>query len=276
MKFRAAEDIVQDTEKGASELFFEAGESIIQLNGEAAEEYAVELVQNRYSMSPLVNLANRTFEAVEEGKHRENIRDYLLEVERSKKRAVKNALDLLSSFTHVGTLSYSSTVIDVLKDIEEVSVLESRPLFEGRKTAEILHGKGVEVDFYPDSAVHDMLLDVDAFLVGSDSLSEEGFTNKTGTSTAAIVCLYLKKPVYVVSDISKVLPKGIPLHFEEQHDPKEVWETDLDVTIHNDYFEKISWIDNITLITGDGIIENKKKIQSERVSENLMKYHPRV
>lgn len=276
MNFRSAEDIVKDTEKGASELFFQAGESIVQLDEDEAEDYAIELVQKRHTMSPLVNLADMTFRSVAKDNHPAIIKDYLSKVQRSKQTAVKNAVDQLNSYQAIGTLSYSSTVIEVLSRLEKVSVLESRPLFEGRKTAEKLYSEGVAVDFYPDSAVHDMLLEIDALLVSCDSLSTEGFTNKIGTGTAAIVSLYLSKPVYVVSDISKVLPDGIPHQFEEKQDPKEVWDTSLDITVHNDYFEKVPWLDNITLITGKGIIEKEEKIRNERVSEKLLKYHPRV
>jgi len=255
MQFISAKEIVEDTQKGASQLFFEAGQSIIQLNAEEAKEYAVELIENRYSMSSLVNLADRTFSAVEEGDHKEKIRDYLSDVKKSKERVVDIAVEKLSSFERIGTLSYSSTVIEVLKNFEKVSVLESGPMCEGRTTAKELFEEGVDVDLYPDSSVYDFVKDVDAVLLGCDSLSGEGFTNKTGTYTLAIVCGYLDIPVYVVSDRSKFVPAEIPLPEGEEHDPKEVWDTDLDITIHNDYFEKIPWMDHIHPITDVSITE---------------------
>ncbi|MGM0405168.1 MAG: hypothetical protein ACQEQM_03395 [Thermoplasmatota archaeon] len=274
MSFRNVKEIIQDNKKGASELFFEAGESIISLNPDEAEKYAIELVQGRRSMSPLVNLANETFKAIERGNHRQSIKNYLLDVEQSKRKVIDEALEIVSEFNNIGTLSYSSTAIEVLRKSQNVSVLESRPLLEGRKTAEKLCNEGLDVIFYPDPAVYDMILEIDALLVGCDSLSNEAFTNKTGTYTAVLVCQNLKKPVYVVSDSSKILPKDIPLHFEEHHDPKEVWETELDITIHNKYFEKIPWMDHIEVITENGVIEKNEKIQSEMVSEKLLKHYP--
>ncbi len=274
MSFRGVEEIIRDNKKGAFELLFETGESIISLNPDEAKKYAIELVQGRCSMSPLVNLANETFKAIKKGNHRESIKDYLLDVEQSKRKVINKAQDIVSEFNNIGTLSYSSTVIEVLRNSQKVSVLESRPLFEGRKTAEKLCNEGVDVNFYPDPAICDMVFKIDALLVGCDSISNEAFTNKTGTHAAVIVCQHLKKPVYVVSDSSKILPKGIPLHFEEHHDPKEVWETELDITIHNKYFEKIPWMDHIKLITENGIIEKKEKIQREGVSEKLLKHYP--
>jgi len=274
MTFRSAEEIIRDNKKGASELLFEAGKSIISINPDEAEKYAIELVHGRCSMSPLVNLANKTFKAVKKGTHRKSINNYLLDVEQSKRKVIEKAQGIVSEFNRIGTLSYSSTVIEVLSNSQKVSVLESRPLLEGRKTSEILHNKGVNVNFYPDSAVYDMIHGVDVIIVGCDSLSNEAFINKTGTYTAALVCQHLKKPVYVVSDSSKILPKGIHIHIEEQQDPKEVWKTELDINIHNKYFEKIPWMDHINLITEDGTIKNKEKIQSERVSQKLRKHYP--
>ncbi len=245
MRFRSAKEIVEDNEKGASELFFDAGHSIIQLNGEDAKEYAIELIKNRHSMVSLLNLADKTFKAVEEGGHRKKIRDYLSEVKDSKKRVVEIAVEMLSSFDKIGTLSYSSTVLEVLKDFKNVSVLESRPLFEGRKTAKQLFEEGLDVDLYPDNSVFDLVQNVDAILLGCDSLSSEGFTNKTGTYTLVIVCKYLDVSVYVISDRSKVIPKEVPLPEGEKHDPKEVWKTNFDIKVHNDYFEKVPWMDHI-------------------------------
>ncbi|MFW5904145.1 MAG: hypothetical protein ACOCTK_01625 [Candidatus Saliniplasma sp.] len=273
MQFRTAKEIVEDTSKGASELFFEAGTSILQLDRNEAEQYAIRLVKNRYSMAPLVNLANVTFNALDKEDHKDFIDRYISRVRRSKKDVLKKAREELDHFEKIGTLSYSSTVLKILSDKQDVSVLESRPLLEGRKTAEILSHEGVHVEFYPDNALFDMISEVDVFVTGCDSLSVDHFTNKTGTHTAVIVCEHLSKPVYLVSDISKVLPKGIPSNHDEKHDPEEVWDTDINVNIHNTYFEKIPFYDHITLVNSEEI---KRKDQYERVSDQVLKYHPRV
>ena len=67
MTFRSAEEIVQDTYKGSSELAIEASESIIKLKDEEIEKYLITLVKKRPTMTPIINLVNKLFLAEEKG-----------------------------------------------------------------------------------------------------------------------------------------------------------------------------------------------------------------
>ncbi len=62
--------------------------------------------------------------------------------------------------------------------------------------------------------------------------------NKTGSSILAISCEFYKKPLYVISDKSKI--KETSVFEEEEKDPKEIYSgRTSQIKIKNFYFEEI-------------------------------------
>ncbi len=282
MNFREARDIVDDTEKGAAELAADAARSVGELEEEEAVDYLKELLEGRAVMSPLVNLANDVFLALEKGEdHRKAAEDFLSVVEKGGSNASQNCDEILkeNEYRTVLTLSYSSTVIGSLKNTGRVIVLESRPAKEGRKTAEILAREGVEVECWVDAGMGKALEKTDAVVVGADTVAEDGFLNKLGTKPLSICAEAMNIPFYVVCDSSKILPRGIPAIEGEQHPVEEVWSlSDVEgknhITVMNDYFEFTGW-DEQRLITEDGLVEDiKTKVKEKEVSKGVLRYHP--
>lgn len=282
MTFRSAKEIINDTEKGASELAIDAAEIIMDLDENSIEDYAVELLKGRPLMTPLVNLVNNIFLAEEKGDDiYKNVNNYLENLKLNKKESVNKVREIFSKnkYSSILTISYSSTVINSLENMNKVFVLESRPLMEGRKTSRMIKNdikNEIEVEYCIDAAMAKAVKKTDVVLVGADTVCIEGVLNKMGTRPLFYTSKELSTPFYVVCDSSKILPSQIPISIEETHPAKEIWDTDLDININNDYFELTPWSD-YDLIMEEGIEKNiEKRIKNLDVSDKLLKYHPKV
>ncbi|MBS3782261.1 MAG: hypothetical protein KGY66_02305 [Candidatus Thermoplasmatota archaeon] len=281
MAFRSAEEIVKDDRKGAAKLLRDALESLRKLEKDEIESYLKTLVKKRYSMTPLVNLANQIFLSLEQG---EEIDSILEDVEkdllsRSQEASVEMR-KLIKSKDHaeILTLSYSSTVIQTLSTVEKVTVLESRPKKEGKITAKKLSDEEIEVEYWIDAGMCKALERVDCAVVGADTISKKGFLNKIGTRPLAIISESLEKEFYVAADSSKILPSEIPPPKGETHPTEEVWDNQDDIIVRNDYFEQTQ-LKRAEFVTENGHIkaEDIRDIAEEKeVSKRLLRIHPLI
>lgn len=282
--FREAEEIVKDTEKGASELALDSIYSMLDLDerGEL-KDYALELLDGRPSMTPIVNLVNRVLLALEDELDvRKNIEEFRSSLKSSKKMTVETGSnhlkEMFGSDITLLTISYSSTVVKMMKGFSQCLVLESRPAMEGKKTAKRLAGDR-DVCYFTDAAVADALDRADAVVMGADTVTDEGFLNKIGSRPLAFCAERLDTPWFVLSDEKKLLPPEVPHSFSEKHPPGEVWDVGDDkIEVHNDYFEFCSWGEG-KLICGEDVIGEKgikKKIAEKEVSSLLIEHHPSV
>ncbi|MFO7710577.1 MAG: hypothetical protein R6V53_02320 [Candidatus Woesearchaeota archaeon] len=130
------------------------------------------------------------------------------------------------------THCHSSTVVGILEKAWkekrfEVHNTETRPRFQGRKTAKELAGLGIPVTHYVDSAMHYALSKADMVLIGCDALSCEGsVANKVGSDVICGLAHKLDIPVYSCTHSWKFDPLSVVGYDEEieQRDPEEVWE----------------------------------------------------
>lgn len=281
MNFRSAKEVVNDNQKGASNLLQDVVESIKKIDKDEIKDYLETVVKYRHSMTPLVNLANKIFLSLEQDKDLYSIvEDLEDEFLARKEKAVTNMKRLLENknYTNILTHSHSSTVLESLSSVNKVKVLESRPKKEGRTTARNLRKRGIEVEYWVDAGMYNALRKVDCVIVGADTISKEGFLNKIGTTPLAIISNSLELPLYVVADTSKILSSEIPTPRGESHPPEEVWDNEFDIIVKNDYFELTS-LKNAEFITENGRIKSKniKKIaENKMVSEKLLKIHPLI
>lgn len=274
---KAAREIIDDTESGSFELLERTVELLSEIPEEEVDGFLSAVLRWRYSMTPLVNLANRAYISMENGKDPvDGAQDHLETAVERRKKVVKRGGELLTREGHgrVATISYSSTVVEVLEDVWGAVVFESRPGMEGRKTAEILLEAGLDVDLYVDAAMMEALEKVDAVLVGADTVAHEGFLNKVGTAPLAAVSRERGLPFYVAADQSKFLPPDVPVPVGEEHPPGEVWKTDTAVDVHNDYFEFTPWKD-ARIMTAEGVKKGADlELEDRYVSERLLQEHP--
>lgn len=153
----------------------------------------------------------------------------------------KETLNNLKSIT---TISYSKTVLDIIKLIIQsrkklkVFVLESRPILEGRNLAEELIKIKVDATILVDSLMSYALKNSEAVIIGADQILKNGnVVNKIGSYTLALCAKEFNKPFYVIADKSKFINSS---KFIAKDYPKsEVWNTKKKIKIVNHYFEEV-------------------------------------
>jgi translation initiation factor 2B subunit (eIF-2B alpha/beta/delta family) len=118
-------------------------------------------------------------------------------------RIARNLRGLIQAGSAVITLSNSSTVRVALVTLEvgRAYVLESQPGGEGREMAAALEaglaGVGGTVQLVPDSAMGNVVPEVDCALVGIDAFDPGGaIYHKVGTLPLALCCRHFNKPFY--------------------------------------------------------------------------------
>ncbi|MBU2100732.1 hypothetical protein KKB11_05870 [Candidatus Micrarchaeota archaeon] len=108
----------------------------------------------------------------------------------------------------------------------EVYNTETRPLFQGRKTARELRKAGIKVTMFVDSAVGVALSGEqgnkkpDIVFLGADALLKNGVVNKIGSETIAKLAKQENIPVYIVADSWKFTNKKVLM---EGRKLDEVW-----------------------------------------------------
>ena len=107
----------------------------------------------------------------------------------------------------------------------EVIATETRPRFQGRITASVLAGRGLDVTLIPDTAVRVYMRKVDTVVVGADAIAANGAViNKIGTSQVALAAHETRARFYVAAETYKLSPTTMTgeLVEIEQRSPLEV------------------------------------------------------
>ena len=121
---------------------------------------------------------------------------------------------------------------------------ETRPLFQGRKTAKELAKEKIKVTMFVESFLDDALSEqqgmkrVGKIFIGADALLKDGIINKVGSELIAKIARQNKIPVYIIADSWKFSKKKVPL---EQRDLNEIWDNaPKNVKIRNPAFEFVN------------------------------------
>jgi len=149
-------------------------------------------------------------------------------------------------FTHCHSTNVVNALIYAKKQGKnfEVYLTETRPLFQGRKTATELRKAGIKATMFVDSALGIALMGsqgvkkADKIFLGADALLDKGVINKVGSGLISKVAKLEKIPLYIVADSWKYTRDNIKL---EQRNLKEVWDNaPTKVKIKNPAFEFVS------------------------------------
>jgi len=157
-------------------------------------------------------------------------------------KLIKNNLVI---FTHCHSTNVIKALIYAKRKGKKFEVYntETRPLFQGRKTARELEKAGIKVTMFVDSAI-DIALEkkqgtkkADIILLGADAILKEGVINKVGSGIIAELAKLNKIPLYIVADSWKYSSHHIKI---EERDFHEVWQrVPRHIKIRNPAFEKI-------------------------------------
>ncbi len=190
------------------------------------------------------------------------IKELLKNQKQSRKLIAKHGAKLAKNKT-VFTHCHSGTAIDIIKKAKaQVHNTETRPLYQGRKTAKDLAKARIKVTHYTDSQARIALKHTDLMIIGADAITYNRVYNKVGSEMLAIIAKTRKVPVYIAASLWKFDP-----HKEiiEERSPKEVWErSPKGVKVMNYAFEKINFKLVKGIICEKGILRPKKFVKLAR------------
>ncbi|MCL5018811.1 MAG: hypothetical protein M1416_03560 [Candidatus Pacearchaeota archaeon] len=172
-------------------------------------------------------------------------------------------------FTHCHSTNVSNALIYAKKHGKKFQVYntETRPLFQGRKTANELRKAGIKVTMFVDSAValaiekenkRDKIYANKIFL-GADALLPKGIINKIGSGLVAELAHNHKIPFYIVADSWKFTKKKVPI---EQRSLNEVWnKAPKNIKIKNPSFEFVPKKYISGIVTEFGLMKYEKFVR---------------
>jgi ribose 1,5-bisphosphate isomerase len=112
--------------------------------------------------------------------------------------------------THCNSKAALGAIIQAHKDGKQLDVYatESRPWRQGLQTVKDLTEAGIKPTLIVDSAVRWLMKDLDAVVVGADTICSNGaLINKIGTSQIALVAHEARVPFMVCAETFKFSPK---------------------------------------------------------------------
>ncbi|MDH5267596.1 MAG: S-methyl-5-thioribose-1-phosphate isomerase [Candidatus Bathyarchaeota archaeon] len=172
---------------------------------------------------------------------------FLKNLENSKEKIAEIGARRIKNDSVLLTHCHSSTITHLLKKAKdegksfEVICTETRPLFQGRITAEDMLKLRVNTTLIVDSAARFFMNEVDFVIVGADAITSQGnVINKIGTSMIALAAHEARTPFYVVSELLKFDPVTMYGDYEkiEERSPNEIWKNPpKNLTIRNPAFD---------------------------------------
>jgi translation initiation factor 2B subunit (eIF-2B alpha/beta/delta family) len=217
------------------------------------------------SLRPTEPMMEKVLDLAEKGKHHEAVEHFNKAqdlINKSVFKLIKNS-DVI--FTHCHSTNVVNALIYSHKKGKKFQVYntETRPLFQGRKTAKQLRKAGIKVTMFVDSSVafalekdsrKDKIYATKVFL-GADALIKKGVINKIGSKVVAELAYNHKIPVYIIADSWKFTKSKVPI---ENRKLNEIWNNaPKNIRIQNPSFEFV----------------DKKYIKGIVTELSLMKYN---
>ena len=299
---QALEDIRKDNVSGASEISRKAASAFVlfaaESHSKSANEFfggllalGADLVLAQPHMASIFNLVNSILYSVQQSLD-SGMPDELAELTRQKaEEFVAGSLSavqliaergetLIQDGSQVLTFSASGSILAILKKAKEkgksfrVVVCESRPMLEGRLLAKFLGNAKIPVTLIADAAVGLFGRDVDLYLVGADSVSEETFVNKIGTFCLGLLSREFEVPLFVACERSKFIAGDWRISPLVDGNPTEILDDELlNVRVNNPYFEEVPLSFCRQVITNEGFLppsEIPHYIRKTRLCRNLL------
>jgi ribose 1,5-bisphosphate isomerase len=184
------------------------------------------------SLRPTEPMMKNILDMAEKGISKEKILSHFSEAQEKINRQVFSIIKNGDTiFTHCHSTNVVNSLIYAKKHGKKFQVYntETRPLFQGRKTARELRKAGIKVTMFIDSAAaiaigkqnkKDKVYATKVFL-GADALLKKGIINKIGSEVIGIIAKYNKIPLYIIADSWKFTKSNIPI---EQRKLNEIWD----------------------------------------------------
>lgn len=212
--------------------------------------------------------------------YRQKAQDYRQIMINTKSFLVDNAANLIKDKGVYFTHCHSTSVVDMFLKAKNsghnfsVYVTETRPLYQGRKTACQLYENGItDVTILADSASSSLLTNnrfkLDGVFLGADLLSKDGFVNKIGSLSISRFARDAGIPVYSLSTLLKFDPRPFSLSFLEIRPSAEIW-NDKEVTlkVFNPAFDYVPYFDGLKIISEYGLL------MREEILDKVLESYP--
>lgn len=156
----------------------------------------------------------------------------------------------------------------------EVYNTETRPLFQGRKTAKELSKAGIKVTNFVDSAARLAMTKqnkidneyTDFVFFGADALLDDYVINKVGSGMFSQIAFNYQIPVYILADSWKYAHKDVKL---EKRNFKEVWNPQINkIHVKNPAFESIESKFVYKIISELGVLSYREFIRRVKLKKN--------
>jgi len=111
--------------------------------------------------------------------------------------------------THCNSLAAISVIVEAHRKGKKLHVFatETRPMYQGYITSEMLLKEGVNVTLIPESSVRQIIRKVDRVIVGADTVAANGaVVNKIGTSLIALAAHEISVDFFVATETFKFSP----------------------------------------------------------------------
>jgi ribose 1,5-bisphosphate isomerase len=215
--------------------------------------YAYSLIPTKASIKKLLSLrpTEPMLERVLNLIKKEPYQKILKHFDLSQAKINKSVLKLIKNndviFTHCHSTNVTNALIYAKNRGKRFQVYntETRPLFQGRRTAKELGKAGIKVTMFVDSASAIAIekenkkdkVYANKIFLGADALLNNGIINKVGSGLISEIAHNNKVPVYIIADSWKYSNKKIPI---ENRNLNEIWNhAPKDVKIKNPAFELI-------------------------------------
>ncbi len=160
----------------------------------------------------------------------ESLEKFAERMDETEKKIAEIGSGLIEDGYTIITHCHSSTLMGIFRKASEekeftVIVTETRPKYQGKKTAKELLEMGVKVVYIVDSAAYYFMKQADIYMTGADVITADArVINKVGTALIALAAHEFGVPFYVAASTYKFDPATV-LGFSEpieERDPAEV------------------------------------------------------
>jgi translation initiation factor 2B subunit (eIF-2B alpha/beta/delta family) len=197
------------------------------------------------SLRPTEPMLENVLDLAEKKPYKEILKHF----DQAQEKINKNVLKLIKSGDVIFTHCHSTNVVNALIYAKnkgkkfQVYNTETRPLFQGRKTAKELRKAKIKVTMFVDSAARIALKKrqdtkrASKVFLGADALLKEGIINKVGTGMIAEIARENNIPLYIIADSWKFTREKQDI---EQRTLNEVWDkAPKNIKLKNPAFEFI-------------------------------------
>jgi translation initiation factor 2B subunit (eIF-2B alpha/beta/delta family) len=192
----------------------------------------------------------------------------------SEKRTNRLVYKIVKSNSTIFTHCHSSSVVDALiyakRHGKRFSVIntETRPLYQGRKTANELSRAGIRVTTMVDAAARIAIKRAGMMMIGCDAILSDGSAiNKIGSGMFAEIAHIHGIPVYVVADSWKFSSRAVKI---EQRNFKEIWRNaPKRVRVKNPAFEIVEAKYIKAIVSELGILKPEKFVRKVKRAKEL-------